>query len=388
MTNFSRRNILGGAAAGSVIAAANAPGALAAGQQAQWGPAPPPLAGKDLPSFRYALGAQPPKQYDGGWAKEATVAEFPVSQTIAGVLMALSPGALRELHWHANAAEWAYVIKGRCRVTTIDPQGRSEVADFDAGDVWYFPRGHGHSIQGLGPDECQFILVFDNGYFSEFGTFSISDWIGHVPAEVLARNFGVSAATFAAFPKKEVYMAKGPVPPALPADPAPGSLNVGALTHRYRMLAQRPDTFAGGTMRVVSEREFPISSTVTGALLRIKPGGLRELHWHPNADEWQYYIRGRGRMSVFGSHGRSRTDDFAAGDVGYVPQGYGHYIENTGTEDLEVVLVLNSGTYELISITAWMAANPKELLATNFKVPASTFAAFPTQATLMPERKG
>ena len=386
MSPWSRRNIIGGA--GGLLAASAAPNALAAGQQPPSGPAPAPLAGKELPSFRYALGKQPAKAYDGGWAKEATVAEFPVSQTIAGVLMQLSTGALRELHWHANAAEWAYVIKGRCRVTTIDPQGRCEIADFDAGDVWYFPRGHGHSIQGLGPDDCQFILVFDNGYFSEFGTFSITDWLGHTPPEVLARNFGVPPDRFAAFPKGEVYMAKGPVPPPLPADPAPGSLNAGALTHRYRLLAQRPETFAGGTMRIASEREFPISTTVTGALLRIKSGGLRELHWHPNADEWQYYVSGRGRMSVFGSHGRARIDDFAAGDVGYVPQGYGHFIENTGSEDLEVVVVLNNGNYESISITAWMAANPKGLLATNFGVPSSTFAGFPTHEVLMPERKG
>ena len=70
-------------------------------------------------------------------------------------------------------------------------------------DVWYFPRGHGHSIQGIGPGTCVFVLVFDNGYFSEFGTFSISDWIGHTPPEVLAKYFGVPVATFANFPKRE-----------------------------------------------------------------------------------------------------------------------------------------------------------------------------------------
>jgi oxalate decarboxylase len=96
--------------------------------------------------------------------------------------------------------------------------------------------------------------VFDNGYFSEFGTFSISDWLGHTPAEVLAKNFGVPATTFAAFPKREIYMAKGAVPAPLPADPAPGSLNVGALTHRYRLLAQRPQTYPGGSLRLVSAR--------------------------------------------------------------------------------------------------------------------------------------
>src|SRR4029077_17038978 len=87
------------------------------------------------------------------------------------------------------------------------------------------------------------------------------------------------------------------------AVPPPGSLDNGPLTHRYRLLAQRPDTYPGGTNRLVSQRQFPISTTVTGALMQIKPGALREPHWHPNADEWEYYISGRARMGVFGSHG-------------------------------------------------------------------------------------
>jgi oxalate decarboxylase len=383
MSEFSRRDMLSAAAAGGMIAAATSTDGLAEGQP-PFGPTPPVLAGAQLPSFRFQLGAVAPKSWNGGWAKEATVAEFPVSEKLAGVLMSLNPGGLRELHWHANAAEWAYVIKGQCRVTTINPQGQSQIADFAAGDVWYFPRGFGHSIQGIGAEDCLFVLVFDNGYFSEFGTFSISDWVGHTPPEVLAKNFGVPASTFANFPKREVYIAKGPVPPPLPADPAPGTINPGTLTHRYRLLAQRPDTYPGGTNRLVSQREFPISTTITGALMRIKAGGMRELHWHPNADEWQYYIGGRARMSVFGSHGRVRLEEFNAGDVGYVPQGYGHYIENAGSEDLELLIVLNNGNYESISLANWIGANPHLLLATNFEVPESTFKDFLTRDRFMP----
>jgi oxalate decarboxylase len=382
MTGISRRTIIKGAAGGG-LTLASASIADADTEQPPYGPVAPILAGAELPSFRYALGDQPAKTYPGGWAKEATVAEFAVSDKLAGVLMLLHPGGLREMHWHAIAAEWAYVIKGHCRVTTIDPENRAEVADFAPGDVWYFPRGHGHSIQGIGTEDCLFLLVFDNGSFSEFGTFSISDWIAHTPPDVLARNFGVPADTFAKFPKDEVYIATGATPPAL-TDAATGSLVSPPLTHRFHMLAQRPDQFAGGTMRIVSEREFPISTTVTGALLTIKPGGLRELHWHPNAAEWQYYLKGKGRMTVFGSHGRARTDDFGMGDVGYAPQGFGHYIENIGTEDLEVLLVLNNGTYQSISITAWLATTPANVLAANFGVPEATFATFPKAESRMP----
>ena len=352
--------------------------------QPPFGPAPAPLAGPELPSFRYALGAAPTKQFDGGTAKQATVVQFPVSDKLAGVYMTLEAGAVRELHWHANAAEWAYVIEGRARVTTIDPENQAEVVDFGPGDVWYFPRGHGHSIQGL-DGGCTFLLVFDNGYFSEFGTFSITDWLGHVPHEVLAKNFGMPESAFANFPDHEVYIAKGPVPPPLPQEPLPGSLNAPPLTHRYRLLAQAPEPFPGGEMRIASEMEFPISTTMTGALLTIHPGGLRELHWHPNAAEWQYWLKGTGRMTVFGSGGRARTDDFGAHDVGYVPQGYGHYIENTGEDDLELLVVLNNGTYQSVSITAWMAGTPDLLLATTFGVKESVFEDMPGDAVIMPE---
>src|SRR5881227_3884016 len=136
MSNFSRRTVLGAAATASILASGNE--TVAQGQP-PFGPTPSVLAGNELPSFRFALGAVAPKRWEGGWAKEATVAEFPVSEKLAGVLMALVPGGLRELHWHANAAEWAYMIKGQCRVTTINPQGESQVVDFNAGDVWYFP---------------------------------------------------------------------------------------------------------------------------------------------------------------------------------------------------------------------------------------------------------
>ncbi len=169
----------------------------------------PTLAGKDLPTFKFGLEKSDGKVVGNSYGKEATVTQLPISKGIAGVSMRLEPGAMRELHWHATAAEWAFVIEGRVRTTVVDPSGFGETNDFDPGDVWYFPRGHGHMLQCLGDSPCHFILVFDNGYFSEFGTFSITDWIGHTPSALLAKNFGLPEAAFANFPKEEVYFARG-----------------------------------------------------------------------------------------------------------------------------------------------------------------------------------
>src|SRR5207237_7930426 len=89
----------------------------------------------------------------------------------------------------------------------------------------------------------------------------------------------------------------------------------------------------GGDVRVVDSSNFKASTTAM-ALVTVHPGGLRELHWHPNADEWQYYISGKGRMTVVAAGNRARTMDFQEGDVGYVQKTLLHYFENTGDTGL------------------------------------------------------
>jgi oxalate decarboxylase len=293
--------------------------------------------------------------------------------------MKLEPGAMRELHWHATAAEWAFVIEGRVRTTVIDPQGRSETNDFEPGDVWLFPRGHGHMLECLGDKPAHFILIFDNGYFSEFGTFSITDWIGHVPKALLAKNFGVPEETFAGFPAKEVYFARGPIPPEKAATPLHGATQPPA-THKFSLLSERPHrVFKGGREWRLDSERFPISKTITGVILDLSPGSLRELHWHPTADEWQYVIEGRVSVTMFGSHGRFRTETLEQGDVAYIPQGYGHSIENVGDQSCRVLIGLNAGVYEAIDLSQWMAGNSADVLSTNFGQPAAVFEKFPTQ---------
>ncbi len=335
-----------------------------------------------LPSFRFAMEDQEGRVNAAGSAKEANIDEFPVSEKIAAVSMRLQPGSIRELHWHAIAAEWAYMLSGHCRVTIYSPDDTREVADFGPGDVWYFPRGYPHSIQAL-EEGCHFILAFDDGHFSEFGTFSLTDWVGHTPPEVLAKNFGVPASMFAKFPQEEVYIVPGKVPPPLPRDWPGGSQRSGPLTHKFSLDAQQPRKFKGGEFRLATVNDFPISTTMMGATMTIHPGAIRALHWHPHAAEWQYVMVGRSRVTVFASHGHARTDEFAVGDIAYVPQGFGHYIENIGNEDLRLLLVFNHGQYQSIDLADWLASNPRQLVATNFGVPEEQIAKLATGGVIV-----
>jgi oxalate decarboxylase len=219
-----------------------------------------------------------------------------------------------------------------------------------------------HAIQGLGPDGCEFLLVFDSGGFDEDSTFLLSDWFKHTPNEVLAKNFGVPGDLLSHTPDpSQLYIFDAPVPGALGDDKLLGAPPV-PQSFKHRLLAQEPLRTKGGTVRIADSSNFLASKTIAAALVEIEPGGLRELHWHPNTDEWQYYIEGEGRMGVFASSGQARTFDFQAGDVGYVPFAMGHYIENTGSTPLRFLEMFKSAYYADLSLNQWLALTPPDLL--------------------------
>jgi oxalate decarboxylase len=326
-----------------------------------------------MPEFKYALDGGVPKITSGGWAKESTIHQLPASKGIAGVHMFLNPGASRELHWHAIAAEWAFVIDGRCQTVVIDPSGASEINNYEPGDLWYFAKGHGHSIQCISDKPCHFILSFDNGAFSEHGTFSISDWIDVTPKDILAANFHLPKDLFDAFPKGETYIQAGPIVPVSQALDAPWPKD---STHKFRLLRdpKAARDFEGGTFRLASVDEFPASKTMSGGLMIINKGKQRNLHWHVDANEWHYYLRGKGQVALFGSGGRSKIADVGPGDAVYIPAGFGHAIKNTGDDDLEIVQTWDKGKFEEIDLDQWVRSSPNYLLANNFAVPASTIS--------------
>ncbi|MFF2530306.1 oxalate decarboxylase family bicupin [Brevibacillus sp. NPDC058079] len=319
-----------------------------------------------LPNLKFSFSDASMTLNHGGWSREVTIRELPIATTLAGVNMSLTPGGVRELHWHQQA-EWAYMLLGRARITSVDQRGRNFIADIGKGDLWYFPPGIPHSIQGL-EEGCEFLLVFDDGHFSDLNTLSISDWFAHTPTDVLSANFGVPEPAFADIPCKQVYIYQDEVPDSIDADEVESPYGTVPLPFSHRLLAQRPLITPGGSVRIVDSRNFPISKTIAAALVELRPGAMRELHWHPNNDEWQYYISGQARMTVFIGNGNARTFDYQAGDVGYVPFATGHYIQNTGTETVWFLEMFKSDRFVDVSLNQWMALTPHELVASNLCV--------------------
>jgi oxalate decarboxylase len=343
---------------------------------------PPPTDHGDIGPIWYSFDLARKRVEEGGWTHQVTQRELPPSNDLAGVNMRLTRGSFRELHWH-TADEWAIMLTGNARVTVLNPDGTIFIDDVGKGDLWYFPAGYPHSIQGLGPgDGCEFLLVFDQGMFSEDNTFLISAWLAHTPHEVLRKNSNLSQGAIARLPKEELYIFPADLPRSLAQDKAAvGGRSVASpIQYTFKMSAMAPTKQTpGGEVRIVDSHNFPVSKNVASALVVIKPGGIRELHWHPNASEWQFYLAGRGRMTIFMPPQRARTMDFNANDVGYVPPVAGHYIENTGDTDLVFLEMFKADQYMDFSMNNWIRRLPPEMVTAHLNIDESTIKNIPDE---------
>lgn len=313
-----------------------------------------------VPNLKWSLSDSHERLLQGGWVREQVVTDLPTSKDLSAAQLHLTKGAIRELHWH-RVSEWGYVTAGSVRLAAVDENGKNQVGTVQSGDIWYFPKGSAHTIQGL-EDQNEMLLVFDDGDFDAVGTtFQVDDWIIHTPKSILAKNFGVDESVFNNLPKTDPYV----LPPTT-ISTADVSDPYGETDFIYRLSKITPPTVpgGGGTLSIVDSHVFPIATTIAAAVVKLEPGGLRELHWHPNAAEWLYFVKGNARATVFIGAANARTFDFQAGDTAVFPDNAGHYIENTSkNETLEWLEYYKSDRVVDISLAQWLALTPHDIAA-------------------------
>ncbi|KAL1724277.1 oxalate decarboxylase [Schizophyllum commune] len=316
----------------------------------------------------------------GGWARQQnSIGDMPLATEMAGVNMRLLPGAVRELHWH-KTAEWAYVLKGTTQVSSVDQEGRNYLASVKAGDLWYFPPGIPHSLQATGddPDGSEFLLIFDDGDFSEDSTFLLTDWLAHTPMEVIQRNFqALGKDDFFSLPSQELYIfPAGYVPKD--TDTAPESpQGTVPLPFSFALSEMEPTKLNGGSVKIVDSTVFNISKTIAVAEVTVQPGAIREMHWHPTQDEWTFFLEGEARVTIFAAQSNARTFNYQAGDIAYVPTAMGHYVENIGNTTLKYLgEIFKTDKFADVSLSQWLALTPPELVKAHLGINDDTVGRF------------
>ncbi|KAG8529198.1 uncharacterized protein KY384_005833 [Bacidia gigantensis] len=341
-----------------------------------------------VPNLKWSFSDSKTRVFPGGWVREQVITDLPASHDIAAAQQHLSKGAVRQLHWHRVViffsffnvrmeayqmqAEWGYVYAGSVRISAVDEDGKNQVDDLQVGDIWYFPKGEAHTIQGLA-EESEYLLAFDDGNFDATGTtFNVDDWLAHTPIDIVAKNFGVSTDVFKAIPTPDPYIFKSNVTNGTIESPNGQLTGNSSYVYHLSQVTTPPAPGGGGTLAKVDSRNFPIATTIAAAIVTLEPKGLRELHWHPNAEEWLYFHQGTARATIFLGGAIARTFDFSAGDTAVFPDNSGHYVENTSeTEKLIWIELYKSERVADVSLTQWLALTPPDIVAATLKIPLS-----------------
>jgi len=289
----------------------------------------------------------------------------------------LEEGGYRELHWH-KAAEWSYILNGSVRVQAMDENGATFVDDLSAGDVWFFPPGISHSLQGL-KGGVEFLLVFDDGSFSEDNTFLASETFAHNPKEVLSKTFQVPLSAWDNIPAGELFIfpgTKAPTDISKQNVVGPGGITTTQNSYTYHA-SEAANNFdlPGGSIKIIDPTVFPLASKFSSAVVTIKPGATREIHWHTTSDEWNFFIAGDARISIYAAQGNARTFDYHAGDCGYIPKAMTHYVENIGTTDVVFLEVLQADHFSDISVGQWLGLTPSQIVEDTLNLTAATVKA-------------
>ncbi|KAK0193464.1 oxalate decarboxylase [Armillaria mellea] len=336
--------------------------------------APPTTDSGSISNAKWPFSFSHNRLQTGGWARQENIGVMPIATQMASVNMRLEAGAIRELHWH-KTSEWAYVLKGSTQITAVDAEGRNYIATVDAGDLWYFPPGVPHSLQATSDDAAgsEFILVSSTtGAFSEDSTFLLTDWLAHVPMEVLERNFLFdNSQAFAHIPAQELYI----FPSTPPADDASAPESPqGTVPDPYSFALSKTNAtqLAGGSVKIVDSTTFTVSTTIAMAEVTVEPGAIRELHWHPTQDEWSLFLEGEGRVTIFASQGTARTLNYQPGDIGMFL--LGHYVENIGNTTLKYLEIFNTDRFEDISLNQWLALTPPDVVKAHLDFDDATIA--------------
>jgi oxalate decarboxylase len=312
----------------------------------------------------FSLSGVKPVQFPGGTLREMTAEDYPPIPNMASAQIDLDVGGMRGMHWHDTAGEIGYVVRGAALLTVIDASNNREIVALHEGDIYCVPVGFAHCLACLGSEPCRVVAVYDDGRTVESNAINVTDWLKAEPANILTAILNV--------PGERLQQSAGKIPliskhaPLLEVPAAPhGFATTAAQSFRFPLAQMTPVTSSGGTFVQASRLDFPMSQTMVAALTVLFPGGIREPHWHPNADEWDYVLSGRAKITTFAGAGKSAVVEVGPGDLGYLPRNAAHAVQTIGDEPFRLLSIFNADSFQAIGLSGLLIGTPDELLARN-----------------------
>lgn len=298
----------------------------------------------------------PQEKTSAGMRTRAHKQNFPALKGMSLYKLILQPNGIREPHWHANADELGYCLKGQVLVNLYHTGDVRSTFLVDQGEVFLVPSGTLHHIENVGNDVAELIFCFSH---EEPEDFNLSSSLAMFSNSVLGNTWDVNATAFQSYkrPSESTMMAlrSGPVEiPDYARYSSPYHYNLeGALP----LLENE-----GGAARMARHNVWPIVQRQALYSLRLTGTGMREPHWHPETAELGYVNKGRGRMSILSPSGSIDTYEMEEGDIYFIPKAYPHHIENLQTDTLHLLIFFDQSMPHDIGFTGSIRSYSDQVL--------------------------
>jgi oxalate decarboxylase len=306
------------------------------------------------------------RNHRGGYRLMVTSATFPSLHNMALATIVLNEGGMREPHWHPNADELTYCAEGKALITLFSPHNQHDTFTLNAGEVVYFPRGYIHHIENVHQGQSRFILAYAHHSPEDL---DLSESVGSVSAHVLASTFGSPKEAFKTLKVHAVdqfISQKGSTRPNISSMPNPHKIDLERIHPQMET--------EGGSARFANHENFPLLENLALASLRIAKNGIREPHWHPNATELNFVLRGSAKLTLLSPGGKIENFDLKVDQGSIIPTGYFHCIENIGPDELLMAVYFNNSLPNDIGLSGAMSAYSQEVLASLFSVDPQFFS--------------
>lgn len=305
----------------------------------------------------FHLSSQTPQiQREGGWRKQCTSQDLPILKKISLALLQLNPLAVREPHWHPNAHELLYCLKGKALMTIFTPDDDHETFTIDQGDMVFVPKNYIHHLENVGSEEAHFAIAFAHENPEDL---QLSSSVGAMSNHVLGSTFAVSENFFNG--KRHlidpVYISMRESPAFLPVPSVPNrfKLELEGVNAQIRS--------SGGWAKKGNKDTLPLLEGIGLFSLVLEKDGIREPHWHPNAHELNYVIEGHCRVTILSPDNTVDTFEMHPGDMSFMPSGYIHDIENLSDTPMRMLVYFTHESPNDIGISGSFGAYSNEVLA-------------------------
>jgi oxalate decarboxylase len=325
-------------------------------------------------SHKTSFRTTPPQiSNDCGVKTAINKSNFPILNRLAIYRLTLNPRCFREPHWHANADELSYCLKGTTLVTIFASGNQHSQFTISEGEMFFAPSGSLHAIENIGDEPAEFLITFSHEMPEDFG---ISGFAGCLDSSVLGNTWGLAATDISGVTRSpiDIQIGRANGAPLIPEQASyPNAL-------KFPIESRPPLLSAPVGSAIVARRDtWPALKHQAMYSLRLQGIGMREPHWHPETSELGFVHTGRARMTVQSPGGSAETYELEPSDVYFIPRAYPHHIENLTDSELRFLIFFDTPDVQDIGFTGAIPAFSDRMTGPSLGLSADQIARIPKQ---------